>query len=193
VAAPLERIGVTVELVERAQRGDHEAFDALAAAAYNRLYAIAERILRDRYAAEDAVQDALVRAWRDMWGLRDPGAFDAWIHRLLVRSCADLQRRTWKTRLDVGVDAIEPPVGPDEVSQLVDRDALDRAFERLTFDQRAVVVLTHYAGLTGPEVAEILGIPVGTVASRLHYALRAMRAEIALSADLTIPSAEHVR
>jgi RNA polymerase sigma-70 factor (ECF subfamily) len=193
VAAPLERIGVTVELVERAQRGDHEAFDALAAAAYRRLYAIAERILRDGYAAEDAVQDALVRAWRDLWGLRDPGAFDAWLHRLLVRSCADLQRRAWKTRLDVAVDVIDPPVGPDEVSQLVDRDALDRAFERLTFDQRAVVVLTHYAGLTGPEVAQILGIPVGTVASRLHYALRAMRAEIAPSPELARPSAEHVR
>jgi RNA polymerase sigma-70 factor (ECF subfamily) len=193
VAVPLERIGVTVELVERAQRGDHEAFDALASAAYNRLFAIAERILRDRYAAEDAVQDALVRAWRDMWRLRDPGAFDAWLHRLAVRSCADLQRRTWKTRLDVAVDAIEPPAGPDEVSQLVDRDALDRAFVRLSFEQRAVVVLTHYAGLNGPEVAEILGIPVGTVASRLHYALRAMRAEIAPSPDLAIPGAEHAR
>ena len=193
MAAPLERIGVTVELVERAQRGDHEAFDALASAAYHRLYAIAERILRDGYAAEDAVQDALVRAWRDLWGLRDPGAFDAWLHRLLVRSCADLQRRTWKTRLDVAVDTIEPPAGPDEVSQLADRDALDRAFNRLSFDQRAVVVLTHFAGLTGPEVAEILGIPVGTVASRLHYALRLMRAEIAPPPDFTMPSVEHVR
>ena len=184
---------MTSELVERAQRGDHEAFDALASAAYSRLYAIARRILRDGYAAEDAVQDALVRAWRDLWGLRDPGAFDAWLHRLLVRSCADVQRRTWKSRLEVAVDDIDPPVGPDEVSRLMDRDALDRAFDRLSFEQRAVVVLTHYAGLTGPEVAEILGIPVGTVASRLHYALRAMRAEIAPSQDLAIPGVEHVR
>jgi RNA polymerase sigma-70 factor (ECF subfamily) len=184
---------VTSELVERARRGDHEAFDALASAAYHRLYAIAERILRDRYAAEDAVQDALVRAWRDMWGLRDPSAFDAWLHRLLVRSCADLQRRTWKTRLDVAVDAIEPPAGPDEVSQVADRDLLDRAFDQLTFDHRAVVVLTHYAGLTGPEVAQILAIPVGTVASRLHYALRAMRAAIDPSSDLVMPSVERVR
>ena len=193
MAVPLERIGVTSELVERAQRGDHEAFDALAGAAYHRLYAIARRILRDGYAAEDAVQDALVRAWRDLWGLRDPEAFDAWLHRLLVRSCADHQRRTWKTRLDVAVDAIDPPTGPDEVSRLMDRDALDRAFDRLSFDHRAVVVLTHYAGFAGPEVAGILGIPVGTVASRLHYALRAMRAELAPSLDLTTPSSEHVR
>jgi RNA polymerase sigma-70 factor (ECF subfamily) len=191
--APLERIGVTSELVERAQRGDHDAFDVLAGAAYQRLYAIARRILRDGYAAEDAVQDALVWAWRDLWGLRDPGAFDAWLHRLLVRSCADHQRRTWKRRLDVDVDAIDPPAGPDEVARLVDRDALDRAFERLSFDHRAVVVLTHYAGLTGAEVADILAIPVGTVASRLHYALRALRVELAPSVDLAIPSTEHVR
>ena len=184
---------MTTDLVKRAQRGDHEAFDALASAAYHRLYAIARRILRDGYAAEDAVQDTLVRAWRDMWGLRDPGAFDAWLHRLLVRSCADLQRRTWKSRLDVVVGEIDSPAGPDEVSQLVDRDALDRAFDRLTFEQRAVVVLTHYAGLTGPEVAHVLGIPVGTVASRLHYALRAMRAEIDPSPDLATQRVERVR
>src|SRR5262245_16830408 len=157
------------------------------------MYAIAERILRDGYAAEDAVQDAFVRAWRDLWGLRDPGAFDAWLHRLLVRSCADLQRRTWKTRLDVAVDTIDPPAGADQISQLADRDALDRAFERLTFEQRAVVVLTHFAGLTGPEVAQILGIPVGTVASRLYYALRLMRAEIAPPSELALPSVERVR
>ncbi len=193
MAVPLKRVGVTSELVERAQRGDHEAFDALATAAYHRLYAIARRMLRDGYAAEDAVQDALVRAWRDLWGLRDPDAFDAWLHRLLVRSCADHQRRTWKTRLDVAVDEVDQPAGPDEVSRLLDRDALDRAFGRLSFEQRAVVVLTHYAGLTGPEVAEILGIPVGTVASRLHYALRAMRAEIAPSPEIAIPGVEHVR
>lgn len=184
---------MTSELVERAQRGDHEAFDALAAAAYRRLHAIARRILRDGYAADDAVQDTLVRAWRDLWGLRDPGAFDAWLHRLLVRSCADQQRRTWKTRLDVDVEAIDPPVGPDEIARFADRDALERAFERLSFEHRAVVVLTHYAGHTGPEVAEILAIPVGTVASRLHHALRALRAELAPPIDLPIPSAEHVR
>ena len=181
------------ELVERAQRGDHEAFDALASAAYHRLYAIARRILRDGYAAEDAVQDALVRAWRDLWGLRDPGAFDAWLHRLLVRSCADQQRRARRTRLDVAVEPIDMPEPGDAYSQLADRDALDRAFDRLSFDQRAVLVLTHYVGMTGPEVAEVLGIPVGTVASRLHYAIRAMRAELAPTPDLPIPSPEHVR
>jgi RNA polymerase sigma-70 factor (ECF subfamily) len=184
---------VSSELVERAQRGDHEAFDVLASAAYHRLYAIARRILRDGYAAEDAVQDALVQAWRDLWGLRDPRAFDAWMHRLLVRSCADQQRRARRTRLDVAVEPIEVPEPHDDYSRVADRDALDRAFLRLSFDHRAVLVLTHYVGLSGPEVAETLGIPVGTVASRLHYAIRAMRAELAPSPDFAIPSAEHVR
>ena len=84
---------MTADLVERAQRGDHAAFDALATAAYSRLYAIAARILRDPYAAEDAVQDALVRAWRDLRAVRDPERFDAWLHRLLVHACADEGRK----------------------------------------------------------------------------------------------------
>jgi RNA polymerase sigma-70 factor (ECF subfamily) len=192
VAAPLERIGVTSELVERAQRGDHEAFDALAGAAYHRLYAIARRILRDGYAAEDAVQDTLVRAWRDLWGLRDPGAFDAWIHRLLVRSCVDQQRRARRTRLDVAVEPLDRPEPSDDIARLADRDELDRAFLKLTIEQRAVIVLTHYVGLSGPEVGQILGIPTGTVASRLHYGLRAMRAALASPPETPAPSAEQV-
>ena len=94
VTAPPWESVLTSELVERAQRGDHEAFDALATAAYHRLYAIARRILRDGYAAEDAVQDALVKAWRELRGLRDPVAFDAWLNRLLVNACRDQARRT---------------------------------------------------------------------------------------------------
>ena len=181
------------ELVERAQRGDHEAFDALASAAYHRLYAIARRILRDGYAAEDAVQETLVRAWRDLWGLRDPVAFDAWIHRLLIRACVDQQRRARRTRLDVAVEPLEHPEPHDDLAQLADRDELERAFLKLTVEQRAVIVLTHYVGLSGPEVGAILGIPTGTVASRLHYGLRAMRAVLAPTPDVPAPSAERVR
>ena len=100
---------MTTELVERAQRGDHEAFDALATAAYHRLYAIARRILRDGYAAEDAVQDALIRAWRDLRGLRDRERFDAWLHRLLINACADQARRSRRRRLEITVDLIDRP------------------------------------------------------------------------------------
>ena len=181
---------MTSELVERAQRGDHEAFDALATAAYHRLYAIARRILRDGYAAEDAVQEALVRAWRDLRGLRDRDRFDAWLHRLLVHACQDQVRQRRRRPMEVVVEVLEQPALEDRLSQLVDRDELERAFLQLTVEQRAALVLTHYVGLTAPEVASILGIPAGTVYSRLHYGARAMRSAIAGDAATSSTSAE---
>jgi RNA polymerase sigma-70 factor, ECF subfamily len=169
---------VTSELVERAQRGDHEAFDALASAAYHRLYAIARRILRDGYAAEDAVQDALVRAWRDLRGLRDRDRFDAWLNRLLVHACADHARRSRRHRLEVAVDTIDRPDPDDDVARIGDRDEIERAFLELSVEHRAVLVLTPYIGAPAPEVATTLGIPTGTVYSRLHHGTRAMRATL---------------
>jgi RNA polymerase sigma-70 factor, ECF subfamily len=169
---------VTTDLVERAQRGDHEAFDALAAAAYHRLYAIARRILRDGYAAEDAVQDALVRAWRDLRALRDPDRFDAWLHRLLVNACMDYAKRRQRRSVEITGLEIERGDGEDRLGQLIDRDELERAFLELSVEQRAALVLTHFVGLSAPEVATILGIPAGTVHSRLHYGARAMREAI---------------
>jgi RNA polymerase sigma-70 factor (ECF subfamily) len=170
---------VTSELVERAQGGDREAFDALAGPVYHRLYAVAMRILRDGYAAEDAVQDALVRAWRD-----------AWLHRLLVNACRDQVRRRRRRPVEVTVGEVDHPTVEDRLGQLVDRDELERAFLRLTVEQRAALVLTHYAGLSAPEVAAILGIPAGTVYSRLHYGARAMRAAIAGEAGAPSSNAE---
>lgn len=181
---------MTSELVERAQRGDHEAFDALATAAYHRLYAVARRILRDAYAAEDAVQDALVRAWRDIRGLRDRDRFDAWLHRLLVNSCQDQVRRRRRRPVEVAVGILHEPAVEDRLGQLVDRDELERAFLQLSVEQRAALVLTHYVGLSAPEVASILGIPAGTVYSRLHYGARAMRAAIGGTAEVASPSPE---
>ena len=170
---------MTSELVARAQRGDHEAFDELAGAAYDRLYAIAHRVLRDGYAAEDAVQDALVRAWRDIRSLRDRDRFDAWLHRLLIRSCQDQIRRARRRPIEVRGIAVEPKGTGDELAVLMDRDELERAFLELSVEQRAVLVLTHYVGLPAGEVARMLGIPSGTVYSRLHYATRAMRTALA--------------
>src|SRR5262245_10551779 len=182
------------ELVERAQRGDHQAFEALASAAYHRLYAIARRILRDGYAAEDAVQDALVRAWRDLRALRDPDRFDAWLHRLLVRACLDHAERRKRRSVEVpGLDldlGFSPGAADDRLGQLVDRDELERAFLQLPVGQRAALVLTYYVGLTAPEVGAILGIPAGTVASRLHYGAQAMRAAIAGPPGTPTPSPE---
>ena len=169
---------MTSELVERAQRGDHEAFDALASAAYHRLYAIARRILRDGYAAEDAVQDTLVKAWRDMRGLRDPEAFDAWLHRLLVNACNDHVRRARRRPVELPGLTIDRPAPDDDLARLADRDELERAFLELSVEHRAVLVLTHYVGLPATEVAQILGIPTGTVYSRLHHGTRAMRSSL---------------
>ena len=141
---------MTSDLVERAQRGDHEAFDVLASAAYHRLYAIARRILRDGYAAEDAVQDALVKAWREVRGLRDPAAFDAWLHRLLVNACNDHARRTGRRPIELPALPIDREEPRDDLAQLADRDELERAFLELSVEHRAVLVLTHYVGLPAP-------------------------------------------
>jgi RNA polymerase sigma factor (sigma-70 family) len=186
-------VGVTSELVERAQRGDHEAFDALATAAYHRLYAVARRVLRDGYAAEDAVQDALVRAWRDIRGLRDRERFDAWLHRLLIHACSDHVRRSRRRRLEVTVDAIDRADPEDGVARVDDRDEIERAFFQLSVEHRAVLVLSHYAGLPAPEIATMLGIPVGTVYSRIHHGTRAMRSSMIGSPAAPEPSPEQGR
>ena len=166
------------DLVEQAQRGDREAFAILARSHGDRLMAIAHRILRDIGRAEDAVQQTLVIAWRELPGLRDPDRFDAWIQRLLINaSYAEARRwRTWNA--NVRLLPAEGPAGPDEGRFLDDRDRLERGFRRLPPDQRAMLVFTHYMGLSPTEIAERLEIPVGTARSRLHYAHRAMRAAI---------------
>jgi len=181
---------VTSELVERAQRGDHAAFDALASAAYHRLFAIAKRIMRDEYAAQDAVQDALIRAWRDVRSLRDPDRFDAWLHRLLVRACADQGRASRRRRAEVTNVVVDPMSPSDDAAAIASRDELERAFLHLSVEHRAVLVLVHYVGMTAPEAARVLGVPPGTVYSRLHYATRQMRGVLASDAPSALTAAE---
>jgi len=171
---------VQAELVDRARRGDREAFSVLAAGAVDRLYAIARLALRDTELAEDATQEALVRAWRDLPTLRDVERFDAWLYRLIVRSCADIGRHRRKWRAEVSIvrdDAAEP----DGAAGLADRDLIERGLRRLTVPQQTILVLTYYLGLSPTETADALDIPVGTAKSRLHYAIEALRA--ALAAD----------
>ena len=174
------------DLVEAAQRGDHEAFEVLAAAAADRLYAVARVLLHDTHQAEDAVQDALVHAWRNLPVLRDPDSWDAWLYRLIVNACTDHGRRRQRRSVEVQMVRIEPATG-DLSSSIDDLDQLDRGFRRLKPDQRAAVVLHFYLGLTVPEVADALGVPVGTAKSRIHYAMEALRA--ALEADERTPIA----
>ncbi|HSL75725.1 MAG TPA: sigma-70 family RNA polymerase sigma factor [Candidatus Limnocylindrales bacterium] len=169
------------DLVMRAQRGDEEAFASLAVACGDRLHAVAHRVLRDTDLAEDATQQALLAIWQNLPQLRDPTRFEAWSYRLLVNACYDegRRRRIWNPNLRVLADIQQ--VAPDAMRDVDDRDQLERGFRRLSIDHRAVVVLHTYLDLPIDEVARTLGVPAGTVRSRLHYAVRALRA--ALDAD----------
>jgi len=172
------------ELVERAGGGDHDAFGQLVRERLARLDAAARLILHDPELARDAVQEALVGAWRDLPGLRDPDSFDAWIHRITVRSCLGILRRRRRRVVEVELTPMaDVPVG-DTDSYIVDRDEVERALRRLQPDQRAVVVLHYFLGLPLPETAEALGIPLGTAKSRLHRSLAAMRADLNIVSSL---------
>jgi RNA polymerase sigma-70 factor (ECF subfamily) len=167
-------------LVEQAQLGDRAAFSAIATGVIDRLYAIARLVLHDTDRAEDAVQEALIRCWRDLPTLRDPDRFEAWMRRLLMNAINDEFRRRRRFDARVTVLSVEPSgTAPD--AETADRDELERGFRRLSGDHRTILVLHHYVGLPVPEVADALGIPLGTAKSRLHYALEALRA--ALQAD----------
>ena len=163
------------DLVERARNGDHDAFAVLAGAAIARLDAVARLILRDRELARDVIQEAMVRAWRDLPGLRDPAKFDAWLRRLTVHACIDAARHRRRRPVEVELTVIHAPSIPDVASMVIDRDTLDRALRALDPEWRAVVVLHYYLGLPLPDVAEALGIPSGTAKSRLHRSLGVLR------------------
>jgi RNA polymerase sigma-70 factor, ECF subfamily len=171
---------VNVELVELARAGDRDAFDALAAGAVDRLYAIATLNLRDGDRAEDAVQETLVRCWRDLHALRDAARFDAWLLRLLFRAINDEFRTVRRHQAKIRVLRVEPSTA-DESGSVAVREQLDRGFQRLSPQHRAVIVLRLYLGLSLEETAAAIGIPPGTVKSRLHYAVEAMR--VALEAE----------
>jgi len=181
-ASPIGRsedLAVERDLVEAARRGDREAYVDLIRPRFARLFAIAHRILRDVDRAEDALQDTLVIVWRDLRSLRDPDRFDGWLGRVLVNECtnqATRERRRVAKLLVLPVDG--PATSDSDLLTVVNRDLLERGFRRLTPDQRAILVLRHYAGYSMSEIAETLGIPPGTVRSRLHHAHRAMRAAV---------------
>jgi RNA polymerase sigma-70 factor (ECF subfamily) len=175
------------DLVERAGRGDHDAFGLLVGASIARLEAVARLILRDRELARDAVQDTYLRAWRDLPGLRDPDRFDAWLHRLTVNACLDVVRRRRRRPLEVELTPFTPSTVGDQTGRVADRDELERGFRRLGTEQRAVLVLHYYVGMSVPMLADALGIPLGTAQSRLGRALAALRVALA-SERATQPS-----
>ena len=168
-------------LVEAAQHGDRGAFEELVARVLDRCYVTAAQILRDPAAAEDAVQEAMIRAWRDLPTLRDPDRFEGWLRRLLVHACYD-QARTVRRHRNVAI-ALVGAVGdaiPDQADTVIDRDTVERVLARLSPAHRAAIVLRHVLGLAVPEVADAMGIPLGTAKSRLHHAERALRAVVEL-------------
>jgi RNA polymerase sigma-70 factor, ECF subfamily len=180
-AAPDRWPAMQRELVERAIGGDQDAFSSLVDASVDRLYAVATMILRDSDRAQDAVQEALVSAWRDVRALRDPDAWGPWLHRLTVWACyraAKKERRRNLVELKVVPDP-EPAHSFDAAAAFADRDLVERSMNDLTLDHRAVIVLRFYLDLPVDEVARILDIPPGTVKSRIHRGLAVLRAHMA--------------
>jgi RNA polymerase sigma-70 factor (ECF subfamily) len=167
-------------VIGRAKRGDKEAFTTLVLAYGDRLYSVAYRILRDAGRAEDAVQQAFLMAWRELRHLRDNDRLEAWLYRLLINVCYAEVRHTrrWQPGLRLVSDIDAGPAHDDTEASVANRDELERAFRRLSGDQRAVLVMHHYLGLSGAEIGQALGLSTGTVRSRLHYAREQMRAAI---------------
>jgi RNA polymerase sigma factor (sigma-70 family) len=177
---------VLAQIVKRAQAGDEEAFEAVVRMVGDQCLAIAYRILRDVGMAEDSVQSALTRAWRELPALRDPERFEPWLHRGLVRECYAQARRRRRYSANLMALAAEPTSARDETLSVEDRDQLERGFRRLSPEQRAVLVFHYYLQFPVSEVADRLGIPLGTAKSRLRYASAALRA--ALDADARPPA-----
>ena len=167
-------------LIDRARGGDKEAFTSLVLHFGDRLYSVAYRILRDTGRAEDAVQQAFLNAWRELHNLRDDDRLEAWLYRLLVNACyAEVRHTTrWQPGLRLITDLDSEPTTDDAQLSVARTDELERAFRRLSGEQRAVLVMHHYLGLSGAEIGEALGLSAGTVRSRLHYARQLMRAAI---------------
>jgi RNA polymerase sigma-70 factor (ECF subfamily) len=176
------------QLVEQARGGDHDAFASLVHGSVARLDTAARLILRDAELARDAVQDGLFRAWRDLRSLRDPERFDAWLHRLVVNACLDVARRRRRRPIEIHVAEMPSRPAADHADWLVQREAVAAVLRRLDDRGRAIVVMHYYLGMPLTEVAAVLGIPAGTVKSRLHRALGEMRAGFAADQVAVAPS-----
>ena len=166
------------ELVERAQRGDHDAFAVLAGLFVARLDAAARLILRDHELARDAVQESFIKAWRNLPTLRDPDRFEGWLRSLVARSCIDTLRHRGRRPIEVELLPIDGPSVADMSAVIADRDLLEVALRSLQPEQRAVIVLHYYLGMPLPDVAATLRIPLGTAKSRHHRSLQTMRRAI---------------
>jgi RNA polymerase sigma-70 factor (ECF subfamily) len=169
------------QLVVRAQGGDHDAFTEIATALYNRLYRVALNLVSDAALAEDATQHTIIEMWRNLPKLREPQKLEPWAHRIVVNACRREGRNARRWMQAIVRVPEEDPTANHGFASVAHRDQLERGFRRLPMEQREVVVLHHYAAMPLKEVAQVLGIPTGTVSSRLSRAMSALRA--ALEAD----------
>ena len=167
------------DLVERARDGDVEAFTTLVDRKLDGMFRVAMAILGHEADARDATQEALTSIWRELPSLRDPALFDAWSGRVLVNACRQSLKR--RRRIEVREIALaEPGAGSSDGSarsgtpgfdeELARQLALERAFDRLDADARVLLVLHHLEDRSVADMARILGVPVGTVKSRLYAA-----------------------
>ncbi len=162
-------------VTERPLDAVHAGFLELARGELDRAYRLAGLILGDASDAEDAVQDALLRAWRSVGTLRDPTTFQAWFDRILVNGCRDRVRRRKIVRF-VPIDPTDDfAADGDPFRAVLARDELLGGLDRLSADERAVVVLHYWTDLSVEQISARLGWPTGTVKSRLHRARRVLR------------------
>jgi len=175
----LQSASAKADLVERARAGDHTAFAILVRNGFGRMYGAAKLILRDQYGAEDAVQEALLLAWRHVATIRDPDAWDVWMYRLTVRVCYRLARARGAREVhELHVRLDRPAHVTDFAVALAERDRIMAALTDLPLEQRAVIVLHFYLDLSMVQAAAVLDVPVGTAKSRLHRGLESLRASL---------------
>lgn len=173
------------ELVEQIRSGDRHAFDALVRSRIDAVYRTSLAILGDQADAADATQETFVSAWCHRDALRDPNSFDAWLGRINVNACRQQLRRRGRTKvreirlLDPEDDREPASTEPALADQIANADTFDRAFARLSLDDRSVLVLHHLQERPVAEIAAVLGAPAGTIKSRLHRARAALESALA--------------
>jgi RNA polymerase sigma-70 factor, ECF subfamily len=166
-------------VIDRARNGDRDAFELIVCARKDAVYRLAIAILGDEADAADAAQDALVAAWRQLRRLRDPARFDAWLQRTVVNAARQVIRSNRRRRArEVPASSLVALSGTPAPAPRNDAAILDAALAMLPVDQRAILVLHHLEHRGLGEIGAILGIPVGTVKSRLFAARRAVAAAI---------------
>ena len=154
------------------------AFVALATAQAQPAYRLAGLILRDAVEAEDALQEAFLRAWQAWPRLRDAERFDAWFSQILVNVCRNRLRSRPAVRWITLEDDRDGPVVADPFRAALARDELGRLVAGLSRDHQIVVALRYWADWSLADIATRLDVPLGTVKSRLHNALGALRKEL---------------